>query len=98
MNINLLSILDKNNELKKEQDAIELQKELLNLIANLVKGYESYRTDNKTLIDSLGVKYTTDHDMPSYYMGHYGKYIIKFTKANVKRIQDYLDKEAKGND
>ncbi len=96
MNIDLLKIYENNKELEKEEEKLLNKKGIRKMIVAIIERNENYYTDNKELLDELGVKYSKCQSQYSWeYTGpkRLGGYKVKLTKENIKRIQKYLSEE-----
>ena len=96
MNIDLLSIYEKNQEIQKQVEEIKEKKELNELIGYILNGKETFSTDIKELLEKIGLKYKKRENYLCYTpFTRNGLYEIKLNKTNIKKIQEYIDREGK---
>lgn len=96
MIIDLLSIYEKNQEIKKQVEEIKEKKELNELIGCILNGEETFTTDIKELLEKIGLKYKKNESYLCYSpFTKNGLYEIKLNKTNIKKIQEYIDREGK---
>ena len=100
MKIDLIEILNKNEQLENKKKEIYKEKELRELIAAIIKGAEEVFIDNEELIKEIGIK-ISEKDKKYYVVSYYNPYKqcgtgnirIKLNKENIKKINDYINKE-----
>lgn len=99
MKIDLLSITKQNKEIIKEQNEINFKKELRGLLSSIMEDRDEFYTYSELLVKRLNLKTTVCKKFNLVYSVPFGrpyrqgKYKIKLTQANIKLIQEYLDKE-----
>lgn len=100
MMINLEKFVEKNEKIKELEEEKEFQEELRNIVASIIQGDETYETNSDKLVEELNfkVKKTKSSNTISLLFGStwcsYGKdYTIKLNKTNIKKVQDYINKE-----
>lgn len=103
MKVNLMDFYEHNQQIDREQSLIDEKKELRKILAHIITGEESCRINNINLIEKIGIKLSKsdkEYDLPFFIYsgikknsGSYGCYHIKLNKTNIKKIQDYIDKE-----
>jgi hypothetical protein len=93
MKIDLLSILENNQELDKQQKELDAKKELKELVVAIIRGEDCFYTNSKELLTEIDVKAKTNS--VGYYVpfSSYKKYKISLNKTNIKKIQKYIEKE-----
>lgn len=96
MNIDLLSIVEKNKELEIVEENIDVKKELRKLLIAIIEDKKAFTTHNKKLLDVLNLPYKTQkYTNYGYYItSRYDEeYKVELNKKNIKKIQNYLDEE-----
>lgn len=94
MKIDLQKILEDNKKTKELEEKVRFKRELNDLICYILKDNKEYYTDNDELIKELGVKYKQNRQNFFDYFSN-SKYTIKLTQENIKKIQNYFNKEEK---
>ena len=78
------------DETKKE---IEEQEELRTILSSIIEGKKEYYTNNKGLLEKIGIKYKKrENGTITWKIGWKG-YYFKFNKTNLNKIEQYLRKE-----
>lgn len=101
MKIKLLEFVKSNDEINDLKNEADFKKELNRLIANIITGEEEFSTNNKTLVDKLDIKYKkNDSSICGYYGNPFrthfrGEYMFKLNLTNIKKVQNYINKEEK---
>lgn len=95
MNIDLLSVFENNKEIENKQKELNKEKELMELITYIIQGRETFKTDNKELLEEIGIKYKKIDNFGYMPFIRGGQYEIKLNKTNIKKIQNYIDMEEK---
>lgn len=93
--MDLLKIYEDNKkqkeELENQEEEIKFKRTLQSVLASIVAGNETYKTEYKEFIDKLNIKYkkiTTQ-----CWGGENLKYEFNLNKTNIQKIQKYIDKE-----
>jgi len=103
MKIDLLKIYEDNKKIDKLKDEIQFKEELNRLLSDIVMNKEKFYTDNEYMLKKLSLKYSKNKqkEKNTFYCisfsgnEYYAKYTINLTKENIKKIQDYVNKEEK---
>lgn len=100
MKIDLLKFVEKNEELEEEQLEIKIKRELRRLISSIIQGEEYFYTNCEDLYERIGIKYVRldsfamfSVSSPDSWGWHGGNYKTKLTKANIRKIQEYINGE-----
>ena len=94
MKIDLQKILEDNKKIKELEEKAKFKRELNDLICYILRDNKEYYTDSDELIKELGVKYK-ENKQNHFSCFPSSMYTIKLTKENIKKIQDYINKEEK---
>lgn len=95
MKIDLQKIIEDNKKTKELEGEVEFKQELNDLICCIIRDAEEYYTNSDELIKRLGVKYRQQNKRNYFSYFSNNKYGIKLTKENIKKIQNYINKEEK---
>lgn len=96
MKIDLLDFVDYNKRIDSLRIEADFREELNSIIAAIIKGEIKYYTSNDTLIENVGLKAKQVKEIFITREWPYkkpDKYIIELNKANIKRVQKYIDNE-----
>ena len=94
MKIDLQKILEDNKKTRELEEKVRFKRELNDLICSILRDNKEYYTDSDELIKELGVKYK-ENKQNYFNIFSNREYTIKLTKENIKKIQDYINKEEK---
>lgn len=97
MKIDLLKFVENNNEIQELKNEVEFKKELNKLISNIITGEENFYTNNEELIDKLDLKFEKAENYGRWLVINsfscQKDYKVKLTKTNIRKVQDYINKE-----
>jgi len=97
--MNLLEIFEENKkrieEEQRQDDERAFNKEIREMKSEIILGKEEHESNNKELLDKLGIKYKKNKTIVYYSPFNYSsnKYYFEYNKTNVKKIQKYLDEQ-----
>lgn len=97
MNLDLISIYERNKKIEKKENELKEQAEINSLIRYVLDNISEYQSANKKLFDKIGFKYTKKTAY-SCFGGKSIVYNVKFNKANIKLLQDYIKELGEENE
>lgn len=102
MKIDLLKFVEDNKKIKNDEKELNFRKELKELIKDIMDGNEYFVTDNDLFINEVhlkaarrkkGEQFKKDNKHLYWFTPTNYKYKINLTKANIKLVQEYINKE-----
>lgn len=96
--MDLISLYNRQKELTKRQEELDLENELTNIICAIAKGEDEIKLESDDLIKDIGFKVKPKKECVQEYIGygdycHYNRnvYYIKLNERNIKKINKYLE-------
>lgn len=94
--MNLIEIYENNKKIKSEKQKLEDIEEINEMISCIFKNEDNYYTDNEELLKNIGIKYKKgDYYIRPYYMPRERSFKFELNKTNIKKINDYYNKNIK---
>lgn len=96
--MNLLEIFEENNKRKEEEERQDKERafgeEIREIKSEIILGKKEHHSNNKELLEKLKIKFKHHENLYYYYykVERYD-YYFEYNKTNVKKIQEYLDKQ-----
>jgi hypothetical protein len=95
MKIDLFDFVGVNKNTKMLEEEIAFRKELHKLIANIITNEKTFRTENKTIVERLKLKFRLEREprWEIYNRIDVSIYAVDLNESNIKKVQKYLDSE-----
>ncbi len=100
MKIDLMKFVENNKKIEDLRQQAKKKTEINRIIAELIENKEFFFTNEKELLDEIGIKYSKNDTYSGLVYNQFNvtftgnaDYKFKFTKENIKKIQKFIDKE-----
>lgn len=95
MKIDLFDFVGVNENTKVVEEELAFRKELHKLIASIITNEKTFRTQNKTIVERLKLKFRLEREprWEIYNRIDVSIYVVDLNKSNIKKVQKYLDNE-----